>query len=90
MLYTLEDGEQRFREPHDCIGQSNKSSHAQTMAEWLKTVVKIETSNEEFYRLFSQALEDMAALRLPVKGTDQVFCLLPDYPGSSLRSGATA
>ena len=45
------------------------------MAEWLKTVVKIETSNEEFYRLFRRALEDMAALRLPIKGTDHVVFL---------------
>jgi len=36
----------------------------------LKTVAKIKTSNEEFYRLFHQALEDMAALRLPIIGTD--------------------
>ena len=56
-------------------GRVNKSRHAETMAEWLKTVVKIETSNEEFYRLFRQALEDMAALRLPIKGTDQVVFL---------------
>ena len=42
------------------------------MAEWLKTVAKIKTSNEEFYRLFRQALEDMAALRLPIKGTDHM------------------
>ncbi len=75
LLYTLEDGEQHFQAPHDCIGQSDKSSHAETMAEWLKTVVKIETSNEEFYRLFHQALEDMAALRLPIEGTDQVVFL---------------
>ena len=75
MLYTLEDGEQHFHAPHDCVGESNKSSHAETMAEWLKTVVKIETSNEEFYRLFRQALEDMAALRLPIKGTDHVVFL---------------
>src|SRR5262245_11781697 len=75
LLYTLEDGEQHFHGPHDCIGQSNKSSHAETMAEWLKTVVKIETSNEEFYRLFRQALEDMAALRLPVRGTGHTIFL---------------
>jgi glycogen debranching enzyme len=66
LLHTLEDGEQHFHAPPDCIGQSNKSRHAETMAEWLKTVVKIETSNEEFYRLFRQALEDIAALRLPI------------------------
>ena len=42
------------------------------MAQWLKNVVKIETSNEEFYRLFRQALEDMAALRLPIRNTDHM------------------
>ena len=75
LLYTLEDGEQHFHAPKDCVGQSYKSRHAETMAEWLETVAKIETSNEEFYRLFRQALEDMAALRLPIKGTDHVVFL---------------
>ena len=45
------------------------------MSEWLSTVANIETSNEEFYRLFRQALEDMAALRLPLQGTDHVAFL---------------
>ena len=53
----------------------HKSRHSETMAEWLETVVKIQTSNEEFYRLFHQALEDMAALRLPIKGTDHIVFL---------------
>ena len=38
-------------------------------------VVKIQTSNEEFYRLFRQALEDMAALRLPIADTDHMVFL---------------
>ena len=42
------------------------------MADWLQNVAKIQTSNEEFYRLFRQALEDMAALRLPIAGTDHM------------------
>jgi glycogen debranching enzyme len=75
LLYTLEDGEQHLHASQDCIGQSYKSHHAGAMAEWLKTVVNIETSNEEFYRLFRQALEDMAALRLPITGTDHVVFL---------------
>lgn len=41
------------------------------MAEWLKTVAKIQTSNEEFYRMFWRALEDMAALRFPIEVADQ-------------------
>jgi glycogen debranching enzyme len=75
LLYMLEDGEQRLYAPHDCVGEVHESRHSLTMAEWLKTVVRIETSNEEFYRLFRQALEDMAALRLPIRGTDHVVFL---------------
>src|SRR5215510_10847929 len=75
LLYMLEDGKQRFHAPHDCVGESRKSRYSLTMTEWLKAVVKIETSNEEFYRLFRQALEDMAALRLPIRGTGHTVFL---------------
>jgi glycogen debranching enzyme len=75
LLYSLDDGEQQLRAPPDCFGQGHRSRHSETMAEWLETVVKIETSNGEFYRLFHQALEDMAALRLPIKGTDHTVFL---------------
>src|SRR5262249_17878094 len=75
LLYTLEDGEQQLRAPPDCFGQNHKPRHSETMADWLESVVKIQTSNEEFYRLFRQALEDMAALRLPISGTDHMVFL---------------
>ena len=75
LLYTLTDGDRHFASPTDCIGHSHKSHHAETMADWLQNVVKIQTSNEEFYRLFRQALEDMAALRLPIAGTDHIVFL---------------
>jgi glycogen debranching enzyme len=67
LVYGLEGGKQRFRAPHHCVGAGNPP-HSQAMAAWLKAVAKIETSNEEFYRLFRRALEDMAALRLPIEG----------------------
>ena len=35
-------------------------------------MLKIRTSNEEFYRCYRQAIEDMAALRLPIAGTDHM------------------
>ncbi|HVI64492.1 MAG TPA: glycogen debranching N-terminal domain-containing protein, partial [Bradyrhizobium sp.] len=63
LFYMLEDRQQQLRAPRDCVGTTHESRRFPTMAEWLKTVVKIKTSNEEFYRLFHQALEDMAALR---------------------------
>lgn len=75
LLYLLEDGERRFPAPRDCLGEGRKSRPSSSMTQWLKTVVKIETRNEEFYRLFRQALEDMAALRLPIKGTDHMVFL---------------
>ena len=35
-------------------------------------MLKIDTSNEEFYRCYNQGIQDMAALRLPLKGTDHM------------------
>jgi glycogen debranching enzyme len=75
LLYALADGDRHFASPTHCIGDSHESQHAETLADWLKNVVEIQTSNEEFYRLFRQALEDMAALRLPIAGTDHMVFL---------------
>jgi hypothetical protein len=69
LLYTLEDGERTYRAPRECANQGHKG-HGETLSDWLRTVLKIRCSNEEFYRLYRQALEDMAALRLPIFGTD--------------------
>lgn len=75
LLYELEDGKHRFQAPEQCMEQGNDPPDSQTMTKWLDTVAKIETSNEEFYRLFRQGLEDMAALRLPIEGTDHMVFL---------------
>jgi glycogen debranching enzyme len=70
LLYALEDGELSFPAPQECADERHKTRHAETLSDWLASVLKIRTSNEEFYRLYRQALEDMAALRLPIVGTD--------------------
>ena len=80
LLYALEDGERRFSPLSDCVDQYEKTHHAETLSDWLRSVLKIRTSNEEFYRLYRQALEDMAALRLPIAGTDHKVFL----PGAGL------
>jgi len=66
LLYTLADDVRDYPSPHQCVSESHKLQHAQTLQDWLRTVLKIGTSNEDFYRLYRQALEDMAALRLPI------------------------
>ncbi len=66
LLYDLIDGNRHFHAPHDC------AHHATGHTDWQQTVLKIRTSNEEFYRCYRQAIEDMAALRLPIAGTDHM------------------
>ncbi len=66
LLYDLIDGNRHFHAPHECAHQGKGDT------DWQETVLKIRTSNEEFYRGYRQAIEDMAALRLPIAGTDQM------------------
>jgi glycogen debranching enzyme len=88
LLYTLEDGERIHRPPRECSSQHH-NKHGESLSDWLRTVLKIRCSNEEFYRLYRQALEDMAALRLPLFGTDhKVFLPAAGLPWfRSVRSG---
>ena len=75
LFYMLTDGERTFAPTNECVDQHHKSRHAETLSDWLQSVLKIRTSNEEFYRLYRQALEDMAALRLPIFGADHMVFL---------------
>jgi glycogen debranching enzyme len=75
LLYALADGDRIFAAPRPCVQDSGKLQHAGSLADWLGKVLKIRTTNEEFYRLYRQALEDMAALRLPIAGTDHMVFL---------------
>jgi glycogen debranching enzyme len=75
LLYTLQDGKRPFPPLNDCADQHQKTHHAEALSDWLRSVLKIRSSNEEFYRLYRQALEDMAALRLPIVGTDHMVFL---------------
>jgi glycogen debranching enzyme len=72
LIYDLVDGSKSTRSSRECTYSSAKSSHSRDMDEWQRKVLKIETSNEEFYRCYSQGVQDMAALRLPLQGTDHM------------------
>jgi len=73
LLYTLEDGKRSFPPLRGCVDEDH--GHQEALADWLRVVLKIRTSNEHFYGLYHQALEDMAALRLPIAGTDHMVFL---------------
>jgi glycogen debranching enzyme len=72
LLYRLSDGKRPFAAPESCIEQSLTSAAGERMRGWQDSVLKMETSNKEVYRLYGRAVEDMAALRLPIHGTDHL------------------
>ncbi|HYZ23709.1 MAG TPA: glycogen debranching N-terminal domain-containing protein [Rhodopila sp.] len=75
LLYEFADAEKRHHAPHDCASHAEDSAHAKAHRDWRQTVLKLRTSNEEFYRFYHQAIDDMAALRLPLEGTDHMVFL---------------
>lgn len=72
LAYDLTDGAGEHPAPKACSHDAPSSAHARGRAEWQQRVLKLRCSNEEFYRFYHQAVEDMAALRLPVEGTDHM------------------
>ena len=72
LLYDLTDGDNEIVAPPDCVAHDAESQHAANLRDWQERVMKITTTNEEFYRLYHQAIEDMAALRLSIGGSDHM------------------
>ncbi len=65
LSYVLEDGDSSYAAPAQCSDHANEAVPSRVMEEWRAGVTKLETSNSLFEQLYSQALDDMAALRLP-------------------------
>jgi glycogen debranching enzyme len=72
LLYDFSDGHKVARAPRECVDHCLTSPLSKRMKDWRDKALKITTANEEFYRFFHQSVEDMAALRLPIEGTDHL------------------
>jgi glycogen debranching enzyme len=72
LLYEFGGGEDVRSAPVHCVNEQLASQAADHREGWRDKTLKITTSNEEFYRFYAQAIEDMAALRLPIAGTDHL------------------
>ena len=72
LLYEPADGRCRLAAPEQCIEQCLESDVGKRVRAWKESVLRIRTGNEEVYRLFTKAVEDMASLRLPILGTDHM------------------
>jgi glycogen debranching enzyme len=75
LLYDLHDGDHAYPAPAGCANGSSYTETADTIAHWRQTVLKLRSPNEEVYRMFGQAIEDMGALRLPIGGGDNMAFL---------------
>ena len=62
--YHIQEGDILRRAPDDCARACEDSGTAQSLTQWKQVTTQITTTNEEFYRLYRQSVEDMAALRL--------------------------
>jgi glycogen debranching enzyme len=51
--------------PEQCAQSYDRLESAQSLAHWKQVTTQITAPNEEFYCLYRQSVEDMAALRLP-------------------------
>jgi glycogen debranching enzyme len=69
LLYEFSDGHTVLEAPAECVEEGRQSKFGQRLRDWRETALKITTSNEELYRFYHQAVEDMAALRLPLADT---------------------
>ena len=69
LLYELTDGERNFLAPADCLIHATASAARTREQDWRETVPTLTAGNNEFTRMFDQALDDIAALRLKVPNT---------------------
>ncbi|GAC1343301.1 MAG: glycogen debranching N-terminal domain-containing protein [Acetobacteraceae bacterium] len=66
LLYDLIDGERTYAAPTECAINGDTPQGRELQA-WRNRALKLESSVHAFERLFAQAVEDLAALRLPVE-----------------------
>ncbi len=71
LLYDFADHESWTTAPKPCVDKFESSGAEEARKSWRRQVVKLETESA-FGASFDQALDDMAALRLPIEGTDEV------------------
>jgi glycogen debranching enzyme len=65
LLTDLHDGPETLTAPTACSGDCGSSVSGASLAAWRESATQFSAGNEEFYRFYHQAIDDLAALRLP-------------------------
>ena len=72
LLYAFANGDSWSMAPKLCVDDYMSSEAARAQKLWQVSVLKVEANNDTFATAFAQAVDDMSALRLPIKGTDRM------------------
>ncbi|HWF00499.1 MAG TPA: glycogen debranching N-terminal domain-containing protein [Caulobacteraceae bacterium] len=72
VLYEVCEGDTRHEAPAPCISGAVRSLSAKHLDSWRDVALKATSSDPSFTRFYTQSLDDMAALRLPIEGTDHL------------------
>ncbi|HEY2481606.1 MAG TPA: glycogen debranching N-terminal domain-containing protein [Caulobacteraceae bacterium] len=72
LLYEVGDGETIDRAPEECGPHLAGAGARRRLDDWQGAALKVENADEEFSRFYRQSVQDVAALRLPIEGTDHL------------------
>ncbi len=73
LQYDLTDGQTTLAAPRECANATHSTETSRIMDAWRAEVLQVESSSSLFKRLYSQAVDDMAALRLPIAADHMEF-----------------
>jgi glycogen debranching enzyme len=72
LLYAVGNHDVLDEAPAHCIDQATAVAPHKRLNDWREAALKVQSSNSDFDRYYNQSLADMAALRLPIEGTDHL------------------
>jgi glycogen debranching enzyme len=72
LLYDFADGDNWICAPDEPITDPIGPASMRDAKRWKAEVLRVETSNDTFATAYSQAVDDMSSLRLPLEGTDHI------------------
>ena len=72
LLYAIGDGVTVDTPPGGCIAEAGDSGAHDQLNGWREAALKVEAPDDTFQRFYDRSLDDMAALRLPIEGTDHL------------------
>jgi glycogen debranching enzyme len=70
VMYDLTEDDECIAAPPECIRDIDRSRAGRALTGWRQAVPRLDSSNSAFARLHTQAVDDLAALRLPVVTDD--------------------